>query len=443
MTRIRDILIFALCILLALAPAVDANSGPTYWEGVTASGVTITGESCPIVVEHEKLTFTIQELPLEYYKEERDFSEYSARVKAEYTFRNPTDADVTVELLFPYDTTPQYAPGEQRLPWRYAIMADGEEVEAVLRHSLVWGSEFSMAEDSARLRDSFMEHGFYSPDMTVTKFLYRPADVNWEGLKHIRAKVRLNTDPARTKYILDPANSFQTGEGYALAGCTLRKDDTAVLYAIGEVPGGALSWALYDGDKPIEGSMECYTREQTTLRELLMTARSGKSAVSEIDWYNAAVQLMEKIECGYGYLDSYHYMEMMCWYQYELTIPAGQTLVNTVTAPMYPDIHSGWEPAIYNYTYLLSPAKGWADFGTLDIEVKTPYYMTQCSLSGFSKTAEGYALALDGLPERELEFTLSTAARPDKPGTHRTKVLWIFGGAVVLIAAGVLRRKRH
>lgn len=436
------LLILALCIVLALAPMAQANSAPTHWEGTTAAGLHVDFQECPIVVEHETLTFDLGIFPREYYEDESAFTDYWANVTAEYTFRNPTDADVTMKLLFPFGIVPQYAPTGRMLPWRYEITLDGEPVSAELRHSLVWGSEFILTEDSERLHDGFMEHRFYSPDMSVTRFTFRPKDVSLDSGDWLEARVRLDSDPARTKYILEPANSLRTEGDHVMAGSSIREGETAVLYVIGEVPDGELSWELYVKNEPVEGTMECVAAEQTTLQEFLLSERPEGSEVSETDWYNALVQLLDRIECSFGYLDIYNYMELMNWYEYEVTVPAGGTVVNTVTAPMYPDINNGWEPAIYSYDYLLSPARGWAEFGTLDIEIKTPYYMTQCNLDGFEKTDDGYSLHLEGLPDRELAFVLSADEHPARPGTYPIQTGWIIAGLAALIVAGVMRRKR-
>ena len=79
----------------------------------------------------------------------------------------------------------------------------------------------------------------------------------------------------------------------------------------------------------------------------------------------------------------------MRWYEYTLTLEPGQTLTNTVIAPLYPAIDAGYTPSIYTYTYLLSPAKTWAQFGELKIVVNTPYYMTENNQGSFLRTEKG------------------------------------------------------
>lgn len=129
----------------------------------------------------------------------------------------------------------------------------------------------------------------------------------------------------------------------------------------------------------------------------------------------------------------------MRWYEYEISIGPGECIVNTVTAPIYPSINSDYEPPIYEYTYLLSPAQTWAEFGTLDIVVNTPYYMTVSGLEGFKWNNPGYELHLDGLPEGELTFTLCAEQEPDAPYYARnfpTEFLLI--GVAVLVAIVVV-----
>ena len=75
MKKTRAMSICAACLLTALTAftgagaacgafarggiTAGANSGPSSWQGVTATGVLFTGESCPIEVEGELLTLDI------------------------------------------------------------------------------------------------------------------------------------------------------------------------------------------------------------------------------------------------------------------------------------------------------------------------------------------------------------------------------------------------
>lgn len=106
-----------------------------------------------------------------------------------------------------------------------------------------------------------------------------------------------------------------------------------------------------------------------------------------------------------------------------------------MTAPLYPAIDAGYTPNLYSYTYLLSPAKTWAQFGELEVVVKTPYYMTESGIDGFTKTDGGYALTLPGLPESELTFTLSES---ENPQPSKWSSLYIMPTEFIIVVAAVL-----
>jgi hypothetical protein len=106
-------------------------------------------------------------------------------------------------------------------------------------------------------------------------------------------------------------------------------------------------------------------------------------------------------------------------------------LVNTVSAPFYPDVDARYIPAKYTYNYLLSPAAGWAEFGGLDVEIITPFYLLDASLSGFTKTDNGWMLHTDGLPEEELRFTLSEAQKPKRDPQDLRKEALIGAASVI------------
>lgn len=444
MKRIRNSIVFALCIILALAPMVSANSGPTEWTGTNLTGASFTGEQCPLVVLEEKLTFDISELPLAYweYRENPErFSAYNASVTARYVFHNPTDADVTATLLFPLGDRPQYGPGSGIDLTKFGVWTDGEKISMELRHSFRDGIPFESDRDTARLRDELAEHDFYFPEQTVTKYIYKLTGAEPLGEGFDTAKLVIGADPGLTKTMVEPARSHSAREHGALVGTALAEDRTVTVWEIGQPTQTPHEWLLH-----MEGQMELVSVETMTFQELALCRRPVDSQISELDWYNIMVDQMSVSEWPGGFFfDSNQVVSndgAMPWYRYQLTVPAGETVENIVTAPVYPYMNVAWSPYIYTYRYLLSPAKGWAEFGPLDIEIKTPFHMTQCNLEGFEKTEEGYALHLDGLPDKELEFVLSEKRNPRKPGSGLVRGLLVDVLVVAALITWFLRRKK-
>ena len=181
-----------------------------------------------------------------------------------------------------------------------------------------------------------------------------------------------------------------------------------------------------------------------TFRDFAFREYDNSSGISESDWYNAQVAFLNAGSKNWMYGGIYtekSAFSLMRWYEYTLTLEPGQILTNTVTAPLYPAIDAGYTPSIYTYTYLLSPAKTWAQFGELKIVVNTPYYMTENNQGGFSETEKGYELTLPGLPEKELTFTLSEAEHPRPPKLSIPfNPVFLLAGFVgfVLIGGGVI-----
>ena len=175
-----------------------------------------------------------------------------------------------------------------------------------------------------------------------------------------------------------------------------------------------------------------------TFKDYALRDYDETSGILESDWYNAQVELLRLSSetWGNGLIQiEERDFSLMRWYEYTLTLEPGQTLKNAVTAPLYPAIDAGYTPSLYSYTYLLSPAKTWAQFGELEVVVKTPYYMTESGIDGFTKTDGGYALTLPGLPESELTFTLSESETPQPP---KWSSLYIMPTEFIIVMAAVL-----
>lgn len=451
----KKCLSMALCTLFALSGAVPAlaNSAPRWLEGVHFAGTMAAEENCHITVEQEKLTFDIQEFPAEYYKELESYLAYSGKVTAEYTFHNPTAAEITATLVFPFGQTPNYGYSydketEERVYGvdgeKYDITVDGAPIEKTVRHTLSYPwEEFSLENDLPKLIDGYRADAFYSLDLPVTKYTYAISGVDEEN-DAATAAFDWQGDPTKTKLLLKQQCGGSTLEDGISVHMWVDAEEGATLYVFGEPLTEELHWKFYeDGgcEKEISGEMTLTETEPMTFAEFIESVYGAGEGILPSDWYNAIVESLHRSEWEYGVLGNFEYDggltpgDLLRWYEYEITIPAGESIVNRVTAPIYPTIDNGYEPPVYAYTYLLSPAKEWAAFGRLELAVNTPFFLTGSGLEGFQKTETGYALSMEGLPESELTFSLSAEETPKEAAPYSSAWRLPFGALVLLCGA--------
>lgn len=426
-----------LCCLLAAGMTVGslpfvtayANSAQSYWRGRDAFGAYVTEENCPVTVTGEKLTLRIPEFPQTFYYSEEDFEHYAANVTAEYTFHNPASYDVEMTLVFPFGKKPDYLydfyDGDGN--WtsaddtqKYAVTADGEEIGRTIRHTLdSWTGD--PATDISRLSDSRRKSGNFSSETPVTIYYYRQiATAETSKSAFLAAEFEGLGNADRTKVMLEGMSSYSSEK--ERIGCW-GYGQVFSLYVIGEPLSRMPEWKVYENaacKKLTDGYVEQVPEwklptEKTTLGELFLKDYDAESGVNETDWFNAVFDECLEDETGLALKCTPRELNvadrLMRWYEYKLSIPAGESVVNSVTAPLYPSIDLDYSSPVYSYTYLLSPASSWADFGDFELNVETPYYITEGSLE-FVKTDAGYAFSQQGLPEGELSFSMSESENP-------------------------------
>ena len=460
--------ILLLIILPCFVLPASANSAQWHWSGVDAAGVIITDGDSPIVVENELLTFDLSEFPSNHYREAEDFLAYSGKVTAEYTFYNPSDMTVTATLAFPFGSLPDYAYGlDDSDGKKYGVKVNGEPIDTEIRHTLRDpNTQFNLDTDLPLLSDEYISTDFYTPDMTVTKYSWKLDYTIDSGEKLKNPTFACDIGQSEGKRVfyfpVESCGHVQKDKEYRIGTGVGRGNP--VIYVIGEPLEELPEWKLYrdggckDGDE-LRAEFRFFESETMTLLDFTLENRPEDSPVSEMDWYNASISELilgsrytdYPIVSLYGYSGNFS-KYLMRWYQYDITLEPGERIVNTVTAPMYPTIDMSYTPTIFEYTYLLSPASTWTDFGDLKILINTPYYLTECSLSGFEKTEDGYQLIRSGLPTDEngkstdLTFTLSTEENPvpdsQTPSGIMTDIAYffLFYGPIIMIgaAAGVL-----
>ena len=437
--------------------STHANSAQRHWSGTDSTGALVKDKNCPLVVDKELLTFDVREFPKNYYNSTEEFLAYTGKVTAEYTFRNPADYTVTATLVFPFGNLPHYgeyiydSPTDKHIAVsdteKYGVKVNGKLIKATVRHTLKnIGTPFSLDEDMPKLTDGYISDGFFRPDLPVWVQQYSVEGIGAENQAATAAFV-LREDSSKTRVLWEEKSGIATlKDGIRMSGWT-KTGDTLTVYIFGEPPKDGIAWSLYENGackKKIDGTITLKCSEQMTFWDFVFREYDNNSGISESDWYNAQVAFLNDGSKDWMYGGIYtekSSFSLMRWYEYTLTLEPGQTLTNTVTAPLYPAIDAGYTPSIYTYSYLLSPAKTWAQFGELKIVVNTPYYMTKNNQSSFSKTEKGYELTLPGLPEEELTFTLSESEHPRPPKLSLPfHPVFLFAGfaGFVLIGGGVI-----
>lgn len=428
--------IVLLCALFAPIPAY-ANSAIRDFEGTDASGVLLTDQDCPVTVTSEKLTFNIESYPKVY----EENSDYNANVIAEYSFYNPSDYDVSMQLVFPFGEVPSYLSyGDFNDSEKYGVYINDVEQSKILRATYS-RDRFDVKTDLAKISDEPIPLFGYTDDTTVYKYeivsTFEEVSGAYDYAADFIVEGRLlfcNTD----RY-------YDSHHSNGIDYIKFVQSDKFVVYSVGEELSEqffsptyyAIFEKYFDTEERLTGGSTDYTKSTLTLSELLLTYYKEDMGVSQMDYRNAVVTYLQEsksttLVMGLGYLNMTY--GLLCWYQYDVTIPSKQSVTNKVIAPLYPYVNEYYEPPKYSYTYLLSPANCWADFANLDVTINSGSFMLECNQEGFSKTDNGYSAHFDSLPKGELIFTLCASENPKDVG------LETFGKVIsgIAIAIGVI-----
>ena len=456
-----------------------ANSARRIWYGVDMTGTIVKGENCPVEVENEQLSFDISEFPQSYYEKKGDFLKYNGKVTAKYTFYNPADYKVTAKLVFPFGYYPEYGPVEydeknqiyKRIDdtAKFDIKINDKEIKKTLRHTLYYSENvFDVHKEMSMISDGFIKDDFYSPELSVTKYVYEIGGVDKKLYNREVAEIEIPAFDGKRRYCLEQSYGFTTNDkGNTRIGVDAENGEEVEFYVIGEPVKDLPKWKFYESSsnesKEIEGEMKLKSTSKMTFKEFALAKLDKNGQILESDWYNIIVELYKQAtveNSGAIFISVYDTGErlksLLRWYEYEITLGPGEKITNTIEAPMYPTIDESYNPGIYKYNYLLSPASTWAKFGNLNVDINTPFFMTDSNQDGFTKTETGYNFKSNGLPEGELRFTLCESEKPKRKNPILgTYILWyflfiflkvlpiVFVVVVIVIIGRVLTKRRR
>lgn len=404
----------------------DANSAQRYFEGIDSTGALVTMENCPIVVDKEDLDFYVE------YTDDtpsRDDIYYAARfgyVTATYTFRNPSENTINMDVVFPYG----YAPKNDKIVEKEcSVKVDGEDVAWKKRYTLKEYYRFNAVDDMQLIKDGFDQDEYFYTDKKVYKYVYSVND-NVNGRK-LEFQFASSSD---RKIVTDY---------YSYSGSSTLYVDTVgkqelTFYVIGEdLDLAACEETVINEQKG--GHLTLVSRtEQTFGDELAFINRPKDSDISDVDWYNALSSKFDYVRnvtvfspqyltvLGIdGYNGGY---ELFRWCQYTLSIAPGQSVVNAVTVPLFPSVDVHYDPDVYEFTYYLSPATTWAGFKDLTVNIHTNGYVLKYQDKGFEKVDGKYTYHTDTLPSGELTFKI---CKEEKPTTQYGRT---FSSVIILLA---------
>lgn len=452
-----------LALLIALpvtAAAVCASarrteaSAETFLNGTDFSNIFPLGET-PVTIEKESITARISSLPRSGEEQEKS----SASVTAAYTLYNPTPQGETVEVGFPCGCVPDYAD--------YASFYDknpctveigGERAKPSLRHVYA-GSR----KDSVGTIMTEGEESFYSRDLPVTKYTFRvQMDGEEEGWTYL--VLHYDCSPRTTRVICPGKCDMRIDNGMGKIAWGFEASGASSLsfevYAVGE----EVSWESQKLLGFSKGQTEAHGYVSSSavgmsFSELAMRGYPADGVISEEDWYNGYVDMLEACTANEYMVNppaTFSREQFMRWYEFSVPVPALGRTETKIVAPLFPDVRDGGEgQTVYSYSVLLSPGHLWKSFGSIEIKIVTGFHLSNSSLQ-FVTEEGAYLFTREKLPQGELSFSLTedapippnfTLYAPGREYTALYIVLGTLGGAaavtVVVLAIVVRRRKRR
>lgn len=402
----------------------DANSVQRYFEGIDSSGAIVTMENCPVVVDKEDLDFYI------YYQGKSNSQgqyEQFGSVCATYTFRNPSENTINMDVVFPYGYKDENKSDKDDC----SVSVDGAQIAWRTRYTHIDYYSFDIERDLSSLSDDFVQDSFFATTQKVYKYTYSVSGTA-QGLD-----LTFEYDRNWARKVVCDFHSQREGGKQQIVMSTAGKPQL-VFYVVGEdLDIAACDVTVIGGQKG--GHLSLVSRqEQTFGDELAYINRPTGSDVLDIDWYNALANTFNSLHDRTVInplefvISRYPEFSLFRWCQYTLSIAPGQTIVNSVTVPLFPARNERYIPAVYEFIYYLSPATTWAGFKDLTVNIHTDGYLLNYAKKGFAKTDGGYTYHSDTLPEGELTFKICSEETQKSRNFIFFVIIFLYILAIVL-----------
>lgn len=433
-----------LCLLIGLIPPIADPTEPMptmaptgqyfayFSEGVPVDGPVIGGDSADAILQELQVTLNLTGSPLDTGRS--DFN----TVVMDYTFHNPTGEPITLTLTLPAGQDPGYAGSVEYQTGKdwfaahrhlYTASANDQPLDLTLR---LTGNDIPPVEEDQ------WSVGTFNSEIPVTLFTYTVSDL--DGRADAIALVRAS----------GLGNSVATLENgqYAVVIDAATKQDILVslgqqitLCVFGDATGFQPSWTFYTDytwQEPLTGTTELVSTQQMTIQEYAAQCFGAASGISSSDYaLLLATQLHHCTTYNSSFVDT-SFPQARRWFRYELTLEPGETVVNTVTLPLYPDslITNMSKEAFICHIDLLSLRIAQPQTGPV-ITLNTPYELTESAVE-YTATENSYTLDLTQYYKINLELKLGDSRveippmeKPSDKPENQLHWLTILGGAAL------------
>lgn len=394
-------------VLFATATVGWANSGPVYWQGYPSTGIMAVQSNSPIKVEREDLVFDFTDYDGSHYT-------VSGRVTATYQMVNPTQQAQSVQMAFPfvgsignlsYDDTRITVDDET---WPYELyVGDGN-------------THFEFDKIINTIRDKPYRAKNFEENETGRLYTI---DVQPTTDQEINFAVDFELDSEQTKAITSGFNRLERDGSNTRIASWCRKPETLEIFVLGKDINFGIS-AYTDGQLSQETGLFKYriTEQGMGLKPYLMEYAKkhidtkGSSFIPAARLYNLYAQALDNHFTRHTGLCSEHDLmaqraqKRMIVLVYKVDFPAEsqkKVSVSYTTAGTM-DSRKTAQP-LYYFEYILNPAKNWAGFKDLNIEIIPPTaapYVVESSVDLIREQNGIYSTALERLPEEDLFFSL-------------------------------------
>ena len=451
---------------LAILP-VSAMSSLEPEPGIDVFGVFPKGRKSQLCMDSLALTYDIPELPADEFDESEILESYSSTLRLDYTFSNPTDTEQTVKMMFAAGDLPSYAERSATSAQRtalYTVELDGERITPELRH--VWTpfpqgyrtgyNGYDPREYAEELHDSYAGHALLSPDLPVTVYTYQPySELDADGYFHYDMTAPFEYDASRTLIFSDRNVNVLEESGTPRLRVRVSEDSLVTLYVLGEDV-GEVNWKLLDDGKRVQGAgVRVVDKKSMTFGELAMSEYDPNAGISEHDWYNAVLDMMDychmEDSCLLGYSKQQGHRvsveldvtsNLQCFLTYDVTLGAGESTVNSITLPVYPDVMDYYSPKAATFTYHFHGSFDWKTVGKYTVRINTKQKImtdeeNSVSIDDYKKDRNGYTLPARSTPTRAYTVTLCKWKNPIET-TGIGMIFFILLFAVMSVLPGLL-----